>query len=386
MAIQSKLVDSYNLLEYQREPITKLTDYLLGNSGYAQCLLSAGTGSGKTYSMAYVINKLNTKTLILSHLTMLGIQMFAEISKNLTDIDIAILTNTTDKLPDIAISSFQLLAQNPELLQRISDNYGLVIVDEAENCVSESRLKVLFSLRPKYQIYLTATPTKELVQQTKAVEYLYGNVMFLMQQPEDKKIHSRHIMLDYRHLTWQSPAMQNMYKVSLGKFIRDKGIADDVIKLCRILIDKNYQGTYWIVADLNKVQDYLKVRLDAIGISTEIIRGGVSNKKRETILHNIQEDKVKILIGSAPLSAGISIPRLSIGIRLMPNSSSEELLTQQKGRLNRFTEFKATQSPIWFDFVISGSLIYGARKRYSMYKNSVHGAKFVTLENIEKEI
>jgi hypothetical protein len=70
----------------------------------------------------------------------------------------------------------------------------------------------------------------------------------------------------------------------------------------------------------------------------------------------------------------------------MPNSSSEENLAQQKGRLARPIEFKKTQSPIWIDFRIPGSLEYGAKKRFGLYKASTLGVVMCKPEDVVKTI
>jgi len=365
---------SYNLRDYQEVAVGEIITHLAGND-YGQLLLSAGTGSGKTTSLAGVLVGVHRRTLILSHLTMLSTQMFKEMTKNLPDASIKILeaSDHDKQLPDVAIATFQLLNSSKKLLDSCKAYYGMVIVDEADNSFTSSRLKVLFTLMPQYQLYLTATPTKDLMKQTQGLNYLFGNKVVEMEQPTETVIHSRHLFLDYSHLTWQSPGNTNMYKTSLGKFILRSSIPSDIARMCRELKENNVKGTFWIIADLNAVQDKLEELLVAQGLTVGIIRGTTSQKKRQVILEAIHLDRMNILIGSAPLSAGISIPELSIGIRLMPNSSSEELLEQQKGRLKRFIEWKTTQSPLWIDFRISGNLEYSAKKRWKLYQETTHG-------------
>jgi hypothetical protein len=69
----------------------------------------------------------------------------------------------------------------------------------------------------------------------------------------------------------------------------------------------------------------------------------------------------------------------------MPNSSSEELLRQQSGRLGRMADFKRMQIPIWFDFMISGSLEYGAKKRLGIYRASTLGVQIQKIEEVLNE-
>lgn len=364
----------YKLRDYQEPAVEDIVRYF-SERVHGQCLLNAATGSGKTYSMAGVLASIKRTTLILSHLTMLGDQMAKELNQNLIA-SIGVLSAKSLKLPlpDIGICSFKLL-ENPELLAYVASFYSFVVVDECENAMTPTRLKVIFTLSPKYQLYLTATPSKELVKQTKAVGYLYDTT-FIMEQPEESKVHSQHLMVDFRHLTWNSPDNQMMYKTSQGKFFTHSEILPWVVQVCADIKANGLLGTIWIVVDLNKLQDQLEKRLVKNGLSVGIIRGDTKKKEREGILEAIANRELDVLIGSAPLSAGLSIPELSVGIRLMPNSSSEELLTQQKGRLGRFCDFKKHQIPIWIDIVVSGSLLRGARARYKLYQQSTLKAHF----------
>jgi superfamily II DNA or RNA helicase len=373
----------YALRAYQVPAVTGAYNYL-SPLAYGQCLISAGTGSGKSYSLAELLSMFNLRTLVLSHLTMLGTQIEQELTQNLDCTIQQLSAKSLGKpLADINISSFQLLDSNMELLKYLSDSIGIVVVDEMENAITSSRLKVLFRLRPKYFIYLTATPTRELMQQTSAVEYLYGGKVFYMEPPQDQKVHSQHIMLDYRHMHWDSPANQNMYKSSLHAMYKRAGILRDITRLCLKLSEGH--GTIWIVVDRVKLQAELTSQLEFAGLTVATINGGTVVKQRQAIMDSIADGKLQILLGSAPLAAGVSIPRLAYGIRLMPNSSSEELLRQQSGRLGRMADFKKHQVPIWFDFAISGSLEYGAKKRLGIYKASTLGVQIQKIEEVLNE-
>lgn len=368
-----ELAEGYALRDYQMVAVDEIYNYL-SPLDYGQLLFSAGTGSGKSYSLAGLLTKFNQKTLILSHLTMLSTQMYKELSANLyADIKILDAKDFEKKLPDIAICSFQLLSASSKLLEQVANTYSIVCVDEADNAFSETRLKVLFSLKNKYTIIITATPTKELMQQTKGIQYLYGGKEVYMIPPDQHKISSKHMMLDFRPAGWVSPLSKSQYKSSLGKFLLRAEVLPTIATICKALKDHGVQGTYWVIADLSVVQDRVEKLMLGKGLRVAIIRGTTKTKDRVQILEDISSGLIDILIGSAPLSAGISIPQLSVGFRVLPNSSSEELLEQQKGRLNRYCAFKDKQHPIWIDLILAGSLEMGAKRRYKAYKESTLG-------------
>lgn len=378
-----ELADGYALRDYQTQAVSEISEYFSGKT-YGQLLLTALCGSGKTFCLSGLFNKVKQKTLIISHLSMLSAQMSSELTAGLPKNNIRILEakDVGKELPDIAICTYQLLHANSALLKQVAATYGLVVVDEADNCFSQSRLKVLFKLKPKYQLYMTATPSKELMRQTSGLFYLFGDNIVSMDSPIANTIHSKHLMINFSTLRWDSPQNTNMYKTSLGKFMMHSNIPTMICRWASGLKGRGLKGTQWIIADLATVQDYLESLLTQFGMRTRIIRGTTSAKRRQVILQEIIEGKVDCLIGSAPLAAGISIKELSVGWRLMPNSSSEELLEQQKGRLARPIEFKKTQTPIWIDIRIPGSLDYGAKKRYTAYKGSTLGVVMCSPEDV----
>jgi len=368
-----QLADGYALRDYQEPAVAEIARYFSERT-YGQLLFTAVCGAGKSFSLAGLLARLNKKTLILSHLTILNTQILGELSANLKDTSIGIITAKTIDFPDIAIASYQALASSKSLLQKCAETYSILCLDEGENVVTTSRLRVIFHLRYKYLVFMTATPTKELVKMTKAVQYIYGDKVVTMSQPEDIKVHSNHLMIDYRHLTWKSPGNSNMYKTSLGKFLLKSPIIQDMVNLTASL--RHLPGCVWIVIDLSIVKERCKQLLEAKGCTVAIIDSKTTTKKRAEILQDVTKGFYDVVIGSKPLSAGLSVKELLVGIRLLPSSSSEEELKQSSGRLNRFCEFKTKYIPLWIDYVVGGSLTYGARERYKLYQQSTLKAHF----------
>ena len=70
------LISDYSPTGDQPEAIKSITDKLLQNIPY-QCLHGV-TGSGKTFTMANVINNLNNPVLVLSHNKTLAAQLYEE--------------------------------------------------------------------------------------------------------------------------------------------------------------------------------------------------------------------------------------------------------------------------------------------------------------------
>ncbi len=73
---QFELVSEYQPSGDQPQAIAKLTESFLAGQKY-NCLLGV-TGSGKTFTMAHVIQNLNVPTLIISHNKTLAAQLYEE--------------------------------------------------------------------------------------------------------------------------------------------------------------------------------------------------------------------------------------------------------------------------------------------------------------------
>jgi len=71
-----KLVSSYKPTGDQPEAIEKLVDGI--NNGNREQVLLGVTGSGKTFTMANIIEKVNRPTLVLAHNETLAAQLCSE--------------------------------------------------------------------------------------------------------------------------------------------------------------------------------------------------------------------------------------------------------------------------------------------------------------------
>lgn len=370
--------DSFDLRDYQVTPVKNIINLLSGD--YGQCLLTAKTGSGKSFSLGYIIAGIKERTLILAHLSMLTSQMHKELSTNL-NADVRIIDGKNKTLGDINICTFGFLHSNPDIVAEIRESIGLVVVDEAENMLSETRLNIFYNFKPKFQLLMTATPSRDLVGRTPMVKELIGDNIVVMEP--NHQIEPLNVMFDYRHLVFQSPTNKMMYKNAITKFFLASEIPKDTVEIVSLLI--NFYGCIWIIIDSLKLQDRVAELLGKSGIVAETIRGSTSAKERNRILDDVASTKCRVILGSAPFSAGVSIPELGYAFRILPHSSGHELLTQQKGRLKRPAKFKEFQNTIWFDYAIEGSLSYSGKKRFKFYKEE-GGFTFGKFEEIKNKL
>ena len=125
-------------------------------------ILQAGTGTGKTFCALYVLSKLKYKTIVVVNKVSLMKQWESEIGRFLPDANVGFIQgqkNIDIHDKDIVIAMLQSLAKI-DYPDELFDDFGVTIVDEAHNMSSQSFSKVFFKLCSKYNIGLTATPTR----------------------------------------------------------------------------------------------------------------------------------------------------------------------------------------------------------------------------------
>jgi len=126
---------------------------------HEQGIIQAGTGSGKTIIGLKLIQKIQQKALILIHSKELMTQWQGQIKK-LLGVDCGLVGDGKNTQNIITICMLQTLNKRPVLLKELSNNYGLVIVDECHHIPSKTFSKVINHLACKYRYGLTATPTR----------------------------------------------------------------------------------------------------------------------------------------------------------------------------------------------------------------------------------
>ena len=360
------VADNFSLRDYQKPACAEILAIL---SKEHSVVLTAKTGSGKSYSISYVLAHLQQRVLVLAHLSLLTEQLAKEMQSNTTAHVVALSSGMkAEDLGDVNIATFALLTSNPELLKVLGSTIGCLVIDECESLVTPTRINILYSLAPKYLISMSATPTKELVKQTPLLRYFIGNKVVTMEPSEESVVPVYYLMLDYTRLSWSSPTNPKLYKAMLGSFYRRSKILEDVIEMVSELLSYTTDGCIWIIVDRNSLQSLVAKDLAARGIAAGIINARTTKKGRRDVLSGIQDGSIRVLISSAPMSAGVSVPEMFVGIRILPHTSSDETLEQQVGRLKRAITFKKQYPPVWIDFAISGSLEFGGKKRFKRYK------------------
>ncbi|MCU7837070.1 MAG: DEAD/DEAH box helicase [gamma proteobacterium symbiont of Taylorina sp.] len=122
-----------------------------------QGIIQSGTGSGKSYMGMELIHRKQQRALILTHSKELMMQWKTDIKARL-NIDCGLICGGKETQAEITIAMLQTLNKRPELLKELSENYGLVLIDECHHIPSKTFSKVINQLACKYRYGLTATP------------------------------------------------------------------------------------------------------------------------------------------------------------------------------------------------------------------------------------
>ena len=349
------------LRPYQEEALSETLDYF--NDGGTTFNLSGNPGSGKSILISAILSKLNVKTLIIAHLSMLTTQLYNEIS-TFTDADVKILNADDTELGDVNIATSQFISKHPEIWYKIKKDIGLIIVDEAETIGSLTTLRILQRAHAKYRIAVTATFTRSIDGRTPALIDMIGTKVITL--VNDKLLKPTIICVNCDEY-FSAPTNKLWYKRALMSFYKKNAdsIHYKVITIARASLEKGRQVL--IAADVAILQEGIAEELEGLGIPCGIMNKDTKKAQRDQILLDYSAGKIKVLLGFGVLNAGLSIPKITTIIRVATPGNTEKL-EQLIGRGRR--DFEGKEGMWLFDLMFSG-FRYQNSKRLSMYRKKV---------------
>lgn len=322
--------------------------------------------------LAYLLSQLKVKVLVIAHLSMLVDQLNNELSDNLTA-DIRILNASQLELGDINIATSQFISGRPELWAKIKREVGLIVVDEAESAASLSTLRILQRAHAKYRIFISATFSRSLDNRTEALRDLSGHKTIVL---ERKDLLRPTVIGVVCPENFQPPQNPKMFKKMVGLFFKTfTSIDQKVLAVVTASLLKNRQVL--VVTDIIEMQERYKELLESQGITVGVLNGSTKAKDRQKILKEFDDETIKVLIGAAVLNAGLSIPKISVILRVS-FSNSHEKLTQLIGRSLR--DFPGKSGA----FLIDLQFGQGVYKREQLYSQLKYKYNKITWENFQK--
>lgn len=153
ISTQFKVRDDFKFRPHQEQPASEFLNHI---KEHQYGVLEAPCGSGKTVMLSYTAGQLQCKTLIVVDIDIFGQWEFA--FDVVYGVPVQKLTKDTTKFADVGFTTFQFLNKNKEILSRIKEEYGCLIVDEMHSIGSAETYKgVMYRLNNKYRCGTTAT-------------------------------------------------------------------------------------------------------------------------------------------------------------------------------------------------------------------------------------
>lgn len=364
-----KLHDSFSLYHYQNDVFKRVKQNHVENN--TDLIISMPASAGKSYMLSFYIAYLQQKTLILVDQTMLQNQIYNEIVMN-TNANIQIVKKTTKVVADINIVTIQLLMRNKNLLKIFRNSIGSVIVDEAHIIAADKISSIVQYFPAKYRLALTATPSRSDGLDSIIFD-VFGDTIIKSSNPNALKVTARRIRNKERFY-YQS---LRTYKEDLSSFISQESIKHRIKNMVMNLLQDNRM--ILLALNTKKLQQIYAHYLKDLDSNITVINGNVDNNHRNEILDNIDNGKIKILIGFDVLEKGISIPKLDTIVHLCGVTTKEK--TQQFiGRLTRNHPDK--KDPVFIDMLFFGDLLKKEQIRLDTYKKMIKDGEKLKIEEL----
>lgn len=198
-----KLVSKYQPSGDQPKAITKITEGF--KKGYKSQVLIGATGTGKTFTMANIIQNLNCKTLIMAHNKTLAAQLYAEFKE--------LFPNNRVEYFVSAFDFYQPEAFLPKTNTYIEKN-------SQTNCdIEMMNLSALTSLTERNDVIVVAS-VASIYASTSPQEFV-KNKLFLNQH---QKIKIKDLQYQLVNINYQ----RNDVDLTIGKF----SVKGDVLEIC----------------------------------------------------------------------------------------------------------------------------------------------------------
>jgi len=348
------------LRDYQEDSLKEIVEYFKG--GGATLNLAGSAGSGKSVLIAALLAKLNIKTLLIAHMSMLTEQLFKELSEA-TDANVVKLDANNLKLGDINVATSQFISARPELWKEIKHHIGLIVIDESETAASKTTLRILQRAHAKYRVFVSATFSRSVDGRTQALKDLAGHKVVTLTR---KDLLKPTVISVKCPECFVAPAHKHLYKKALIRFYKaHTSIDEKLLVIVQGSLKKKRQVL--IACDLNDLQERYASMLEADGIRCALLNGGTSKVRRAEILEEYNNGTIDVILAFGVVVAGLSIPRISTIVRVSTPSSPEKLV-QLIGRARR--DYEGKDGAFVLDLTFEGFRSANA-KRSQLYKRKV---------------
>jgi len=366
--LDKTLEHDIKLRPYQRKALATIGRFTEG-------LLIAPAGSGKTVMGISLTIMSGQKTLWLTHTNNLATQYrsrFEQFISNLQKEDVGFIGGGKVVIGNITtVGLIQTLVRRPALLEELSEQFGIVIVDECHHTPATTFTKVATTLKANYLFGLTATPYRRDGLENIMYQNI-GPIRYIVNR-EDVHATSGVIIPTVKPIyLYTNNIDETNYQTILTSLI-DNHQRNQII-INNILKDYHSGNIIIVVTDRRRhaeiLFDLLKDKAN-FGIAT----GSYKKEHCEQAVEDLEQNKIRGLVCTSQLlGEGFDHPplnRLHITLPFRNIAKCEQLV----GRIQRPAEGKTDACIYDYVDVTSGLLKHQFKNpgnkgcRYNVYKN-----------------
>jgi superfamily II DNA or RNA helicase len=338
-----ELQPGFQLRDYQLDPSRRLYSHI---KSHQSGTLSAGCGTGKTVVMTFVAGWFQKRILVLIDQSNL-IGNWVDAFKAIWGRDLEKITAKTTEPGDCCICTFQLLARNPELLQRLRSRFGMLLVDEAHTVTADTFRDVLMGLDTYYKIGCSATFHNKKLPQAVLNDLI---APICVKMVDHGALRPQVLMLE-TGVSWPADDPNVFGNQILPALAANEGRNMQIFGVIRLLAEA---GRRILLVGIKAVQmRLLHQMLQQVGISSVVYTGTTSPKKDDQIKADFNAGKIQVVMTCKKLDKGTDLDSADVLISAKPNNNLTAT-QQQSGRVVRKLAGKPT--PLVIDLVDSGAL------------------------------
>lgn len=350
------LQEGFKLRDYQVAPAEELINHA---KEFQYSTLFAGTGLGKSMVLTYVAGSLGGRYLVCIDQNNL-LPSWKEAAKSVWGRELQQLQSTTTEFSDTSICSFQLLARNEQLLNRIRKVYSTGLIDECHVSAAPTYKKVLSRLDNYYRLACTASFLKKGFTSEVLTDFL-APISVTMKSENPVIPNIRWVNTGVK---WASEQPYDYATCILPYLAADEKRNELVMSLIEECVRDN---RITIVMAITVAQaKYLSNEASKIGAKAISYTGATSVKKDNEVRNMIDTGKLNVITCVSKVLKGVDWPKADAMILVKPHNSEKDAI-QGTGRVTRKVEGKPT--PIIYDLRDIGPLAETfARNRGRYYK------------------
>lgn len=333
----------WELRDYQLQPARELYRHI---KNYHSGTLSAGCGTGKTVVMTLVGGYLQRKILVLLDQSNL-VDNWEDAFRKFWGRELQHINSKTTTFGDCCISTFQLLHKNPELLGRMSREFGTLLIDEAHTVKANTFRDVMLRLDAKYRVGCSATYFAKGLPQG-ILDDLIAPVCVTM---VDNNALTPTVHMVRTGVTFASEDPNAFTSETLPGLAMHDGRN---MLFFRIILEMAAKGRRILVIAIKTAQTHLlhQMLLQA-GVVSTVYVGGTSKKRDKQVKEDFNAGRLQVVITCKKLDKGTDLASADVLVTGKP-CNNLTATQQQSGRVVR--QWEGKPQPLIFDLADEGGL------------------------------